>query len=321
MIKKRWLPFHAVVALGTTSGLSLGELLSVYVLVALFTLRGCGLEIYIKEPGFEVRRLMTADTRRSPMRSQQRKTCLGMVESGQFFPRFRGMAGFASGSGSIRSHLLHAFFELPFMGIIVATGAGQILPVIDHRWFGLKLRRFLVALSARSRHVTTRQSKLRLPVFGQCERGRLVPLQIVAAVARIEVRRRSELSGVPVAVTVGASLKLHLEQRVFSFRNMALRALQTSMTALQRIAARCMFLHRESRRLPALSRVARRTLASIRTLGELPVVGIGLVAVRTLAECQRLFKVAIGVALRAVDAGVFAFQRILGLRVIETLIH
>lgn len=82
MIKERRLPLHAVVAFRATRDLSLGELLSMDVLMTVFTLRGRGLEIYIEKLGFEIRRLMTADTWRGPVCSQQRKTCLGMVKTG-----------------------------------------------------------------------------------------------------------------------------------------------------------------------------------------------------------------------------------------------
>lgn len=68
-----------------------------------------------------------------------------------------------------------------------------------------------MALDTRSRHVTTRESEMRLLVFGQRERRRLVSLQIVTAVACIEVRRRGKLSGMPVPVTVGTTLELHFE--------------------------------------------------------------------------------------------------------------
>ena len=155
-----------------------------------------------------------------------------MIEAGQLFPRFCGMAGFATRGRSIRSHLLHAFFELSLMGIIVATDASQILPVVDHRRFGQKFRRFLVALGTRSRHMTTRKREMRLLVFGQCERGRLVSFQIVAAVARIEVRCCGKLPGMPVAVAVSTTLKLHFEKRIFPLRNVTLGALQASMPAL-----------------------------------------------------------------------------------------
>lgn len=80
--------------------------------------------------------------------------------------------------------------------------------------------------------MTTRESEARRLVFGQRERRRLVSLQIVTAVACIEVRRSGKLSGMPVSVTVGTALELHFEERVLPFREMALGTLQTGMAAL-----------------------------------------------------------------------------------------
>ena len=97
------------------------------------------------------------------------------------------------------------------MGIVVATRAGQIFPVVDHCRLGLKFRRLLMALGAWSRNMTTRKSEVRLLVFVQCERGRLVSFQIMTAVAPIEVGRRGKLSGMLIAVAVDTALKLHLE--------------------------------------------------------------------------------------------------------------
>ena len=102
---------------------------------------------------------------------------------------------------------------------------------------------------------------------------------------------------------------------------MALRALQARVPALQRIRARGMLLHRECRRLPSLHGVAGSALAAVGTLGKLAVVRIGLVAIHALLERQRLLEIAIGVALRAIDAGVLAFERKLRLRVVEALVH
>ena len=71
-----------------------------------------------------------------------------MVETGELFPGLSDMAGLATGGGAIRPGLLHALLELAFMGIVVATGAVQALPVIDNGRFGLELGRLLVALGA-----------------------------------------------------------------------------------------------------------------------------------------------------------------------------
>ena len=101
---------------------------------------------------------------------------------------------------------------------------------------------------------------------------------------------------------------------------MALHAFQTCVTALQRVVSRSVFFHGEKGRLPALHVVAGRALAAILTLSELPVVSI-LVAIRALLERDLLLEIAVGVAPGAIDGRVFALERVLGLGVVESLVH
>lgn len=69
MVKERRLPLHAVMAIGTWRGRSLGELFPMDILVAAFALRRRGLEIHVDQFGFEVRRLVAVDTSRGTMRA------------------------------------------------------------------------------------------------------------------------------------------------------------------------------------------------------------------------------------------------------------
>jgi len=117
------------------------------------------------------------------------------------------------------------------MRIGVTTGAVQIVPVIDHR-LRLEFCRLFVAVGTRHGHVPTREHEVRFFVLGEGKGGGLVRFQIMAAVAGVEVRRRRELIRVPIIVAIGTALKLHLEQRVFSFWEMALRAFQSRVRAL-----------------------------------------------------------------------------------------
>ena len=55
----------------------------------------------------------------------------------------------------------------------------------------------------------------------------------MTTVAGIEVRRSRKLSGVPIGVAIGAGVKLDFVQRVLSFRDVTLGALQTRVAALQ----------------------------------------------------------------------------------------
>ena len=100
------------------------------------------------------------------------------------------------------------------------------------------------------------QKKLRLFVAGQRERGRLVSLQGVATFATIEIRCSGELAIMLVPVAVGAMLKLDLEESVFAFGDMTLRAFDIEVLALERIR-RCRVVFRgKGGRLEALDRVA-----------------------------------------------------------------
>src|SRR5438874_1772196 len=143
---------------------------------------------------------------------------------------------------------------------------------------------------------------MRLLMLGEAERRRLVSLQIVTAVAGVEVRGGRKLPLVLVGVAVGAALELDFEQRVFSLWNMALCTFQPRMLASQRISAAGMLLHRECRRLPTVYGMTGGALHPVRTLGKLPVMRIRLMAVHTLLKCQRLLKIPIGVALCTPDA-------------------
>lgn len=66
--------------------------------------------------------------------------------------------------------------------------------------------------------------------------------------------------------------------------------------------------------------MAGGALSAVGALRELPIVRIGLVAVHALLERKRLFEVSVGVALGTIHANVLAFQRELGLGVVEALI-
>ena len=82
MIEERGPPLHAVVAVSAVRHLPRGKLFPVDVLMALFTLRWRSLEIYIDQLGFEVGWLVAVHASRRPVRSDQRKCGLRVIESG-----------------------------------------------------------------------------------------------------------------------------------------------------------------------------------------------------------------------------------------------
>lgn len=123
MIEEGWLPFHAGMAFGTASDICNCKLLPVDVFVAVFALSGRYLEIDIGKSAPKVLGFVAIDTGCCAVRSQQRKLCLGVVETGNFLPRFRCMASLASRGSLVGARLQHALFELSMMRVGVATGA------------------------------------------------------------------------------------------------------------------------------------------------------------------------------------------------------
>lgn len=245
MIEQRRLPLLAVVTVHAGRDLPFGELLSMDIVMALFALHRRGLEIHVAKLGFKIRRLVAIHAGCGAMRSQQGERGLRMVESRQFLPRLCRVARFTSRRRAIPTLALHTLLELPLVWILVTTRAFQILPVIDHGRLGLELRRFLVAIRARDCNVRTAEHKMRLFMFGESKGRGLVALQIVAAIASVQVGRGSELPGVPVGVAIGTGRELDLKKRVFSLWNMTLRAFQPGVTSLQWICAGSMVLDSE----------------------------------------------------------------------------
>ena len=242
VVKQRWLPLGAVVALGASCHVSLGKLLSVNILVAVLALHGRSLEIDVEHLGFKVGRLVTIDAGGRAMGTKERELGLRVIESGKLFPRLGRMTGLAPGGGTVGANLKHALLELALVRIGVATGAVQIFPVIDHG-LGLKLRRFFVAIGARNRDVPSGQHEVSFLVLGQAESRRFVAFQVVTPVAGVEVWRGRELGGMLVGMAVGATVELHLEQRVLALGNVTLRAFQARVATLQWIRRRGMFLY------------------------------------------------------------------------------
>lgn len=177
-----------------------------------------------------------------------------------------------------------------------------------------------MTLGTRDRNMPAGEREMRLLVLSQAERGWLVSLESMAAIASVEVGRRGKLPRMLIGVAVGAALELNLEQRIFPLRDMTLSTFQARMPALQRIRAGGVFSHREGRGLPSLYGVAGGALYAARTLGKLAIMRIGLVTIHTLLEDQRLLKVSVGVALGAIYGLVLAFEGKLGFGVVEALI-
>ncbi len=330
VIEKRGFPARAVVALGAgREWTALSELPAMNVVVALFAGSWGDVEIHIDEASFEGRRPMARLALHGAMRSHQRKGGGGVVEAHQVAPRLRGMADLAT-VGSVWRRFCHALAELPLMGVGVATGTRQALPVIYRR--GLPLDRsfcssrhkrsgcaWLVAVVTGHRDVAAGQHKAGLLVLGQREGGWPITSQRVALLAAVEVGSGCELSLVLIGVAVQAALELELVQSVSALGNMALLATNLDMFPLQRIGGRLVLLERKKAGLEAIYGMTGSTLTGIGALDELSAMWIRLVAVHAFGEDQRLLEIAVSVALQAVHRLVFALQRVSGPGVIEVL--
>ena len=230
------------------------------------------------------------------------------------------MARFATGGRPIYPHLPHAIFELTFVRIGVTRGAGAILKLVEHGIFCLRRRFFLMTITTRDRDVPSGKHEPGLLVLRQSESGGPVSFQRMALLTAVEVWSGGELSLVFVFVAVKTARELYLVKRFFTFGDVALCTLHGGMLGLECVGSCRVLFHAEPGGLKAVNGVAVGTLPTVSPLDELPLVLI-FMAVDAALEGDRLFEIAPTVTLHAIDALVLAHQRILGFRVVETLIQ
>ena len=136
----------------------------------------------------------------------------------------------------------------------------------------------------------------------------------------VQVRCGRELPLVLVLVTIQTAVELDLVQRLFSFRDVALRAHQGGMLALQRVGSGLMLFQPELCRFETIYRVAGSARPAVQSFCKLALMVI-LVAVLALPECKRLLEIAPAMAGNTVDLLVFSEQRIAGFGVIKGLVE
>lgn len=86
VVEQRRLPPGTIVTLCTTCYVRLGKLPAVDVLMALLTLGWRSFEIDVDQLRFQIRRLVACNAGSRPMRTEQRKLRLRVIESGNFLP-------------------------------------------------------------------------------------------------------------------------------------------------------------------------------------------------------------------------------------------
>ena len=103
------------------------------------------------------------------MGAVQWKPSPGMVKTREVIPRRGGMAGLAFHGFSIQPRLLHELLEASLVRIRVATCASEILPAVARGRLRSGIARWLVAIAARNRNVTSPQPKRGFVVPAQAE--------------------------------------------------------------------------------------------------------------------------------------------------------
>lgn len=153
-----------------------------------------------------------------------------------------------------------------------------------------------MAVSAGSRHVAASELEARLLlVHRQAERGRPIPLKVVALVTAIQVRGTGELALMLVLVAIRALPKFHAIERVLAFGQVAARALDRRVLLYQGVSGGGVLLYSERCRFKSLHVMAGCAVPFVGTLQELAIVLV-LVTVEAVLECQRLLEVAASVA-------------------------
>jgi len=155
---------------------------------------------------------------------------------------------------------------------------------------------------------------LRDGVRGWLESGHDVALFTLALIGS-----RSKLPSVNIGMAIHAFGKSDLVTRRCTGGKVAFRAGDLSVAALKRVRGRRVRVHIEERRFPSLNVVARGAFPFVTPLGKLASVRIGCVAFCATLEGDRLLEISSRVTLQAVHLRVLAEQRILGLRVVESL--
>lgn len=193
------------------------------------------------------------------------------------------MTGFAPHRITLRARLPHPFRELAVMGIRMAFLASQIRKAIGHGETRPGGFPGLVALRTRGCDVSTGQRKAGGVVGRQREGGGRESLHAMACLTAAIMGRAGELAAMDVGVAVLAGCQLDFIHRHHTRGDVALRASDFQVLALQRVGGAGVFAHSEGGGFESLHGMTRCALAAILTRHELALVLIR-VAVQATAE-------------------------------------
>jgi len=226
------------------------------------------------------------------------------------------VAGLTAELGPIRPAAFLPIAELSVMRVLVATRAGFVAKGKRNDFVFSATSSDFVAFGATNRGVRAGQRELGLPMLGDGKQS-AVPIRYrMAALAAVLKRRFRKLAIVGIFVAVRTGGGLHLVNRLFAGRNVALVAFHFRVLSFERILGSRMFRDAKRGRLPAVHLMALGTLPFFRTSGELAVMNI-LVAVRAVGELERARELPLGMAGNATHLDVCAEQGIFCLGMVE----
>ena len=274
-----------------------GKLPGVRVRVAAFAILRRALELNFVRPG---RHLMAFVACNRAMSSYQGKFRFRMVKAADVDPGPGGVAGFAAQRSAIGALLRHAVLEFALVGIGVAGGAGAVLEMERQNLVGSSSEAHFVAFRAGHGHMRPGQDKPRVLVLGNRECRAMKVLYGMAILATVLIGSGGKLFVMRVLMAIRAGREFHLVEGVFSGGRMTFVAGDGGMFSFQRIVRSRVLFHAEQRWLPALDGVALGAFSLARPRLELPLMGIGIMAIGALGEGQRLLEIACCVTVGAV---------------------
>ena len=205
------------------------ELTTVGFRVASFACRGGPFELNLL---FSWQRFVTIATSNCPVRPDERKLRLRVVEPVYIGPGFRAVTRLAAKWNPIGAFALHAVVELAVMWIGVASRASLVREVERQNLVCSMRRAHLMAFAARYGHMRPRKRKFRVSMFGDGEERAVEVRHGMAILAAILVRSPCKLSVVSVLVAITAIRELNLVDRLLAGGKMAFRAFHFCMFSL-----------------------------------------------------------------------------------------
>lgn len=216
------------------------------------------------------------------------------------------MAGEATERISLCVHPRHARRKLPFVNVLMATGATERTEVKSRR---VKASDGLMAVNAGNREMSAGEREGGLLMLRDGVVGGFEAEASMAALALVSPWFRRELALVFVLVAIDALRRANLVADHFVNGVVALLTLDLSVRSNQRECGFGVFRDSKGRRGPALDSVAALAFAAVRIIEKLTTVRFGLVAVGAKRVGDGCFEVAALVAGVAGNCGVFADQR------------